>query len=137
MRWWVTASTMPRRSLATADVGLAMGAVGRDVAIEAADVALMGKTWPSFPTCWPTLDEPGGSWARTPPSQLILVVLIPLAATGALGLAAVVATHELAELAVIANGIRAGRRAKPAEVANRPGDTVRAARVAEVPRVRS
>jgi cation-transporting ATPase G len=40
----------------------------------------------------------------------ILVTLIPLAATGVLGLAAVVAVHELAEVVVIANGIRAGRR---------------------------
>lgn len=40
----------------------------------------------------------------------ILVTLIPLAATGVLGLAAVVAIHELAEVAVILNGVRAGRR---------------------------
>ena len=40
----------------------------------------------------------------------ILLTLIPLAATGVLGLAAVVAVHELAEVVVIANGIRAGRR---------------------------
>ena len=36
-------------------------------------------------------------------------VLIPLAASGALGLGAVVATHELAEILVIANGLRARR----------------------------
>jgi cation-transporting P-type ATPase G len=41
----------------------------------------------------------------------ILLTLIPLAATGVLGLAAVVAVHELAEVIVIANGVRAGRRA--------------------------
>jgi ABC-type dipeptide/oligopeptide/nickel transport system permease component len=40
----------------------------------------------------------------------ILLVLVPLAATGLLGLAAVVAAHELAEVLVIANGVRAGRR---------------------------
>jgi len=40
----------------------------------------------------------------------ILVVLIPAAALGLLGLAAVVLTHELAEVIVIANGLRAGRR---------------------------
>jgi cation-transporting ATPase G len=39
----------------------------------------------------------------------ILLTLIPLAATGVLGLAAVVAVHELAEVVVIANGVRAGR----------------------------
>ncbi len=43
-------------------------------------------------------------------SGSILAVLVPLAATGILGLAAVVAVHELAEVVVIANGIRAGRR---------------------------
>ena len=43
-------------------------------------------------------------------SGAILIVLIPLAAIGVLGLAAVVATHELAEVVVIANGVRAGRR---------------------------
>jgi cation-transporting ATPase G len=43
-------------------------------------------------------------------SGSILAVLVPLAATGLLGLAAVVAVHELAEVVVIANGIRAGRR---------------------------
>jgi cation-transporting ATPase G len=40
----------------------------------------------------------------------ILLALVPLAATGTLGLAAVVAVHELAEIVVIANGVRAGRR---------------------------
>lgn len=45
-------------------------------------------------------------------SGAILVTLVPLAATGLLGLAAVVATHELAEVLVIGNGIRAGRRTR-------------------------
>lgn len=40
-------------------------------------------------------------------SALILLTLVPLAAVGVLGLAAVVAIHELAEVVVIANGIRA------------------------------
>ena len=39
----------------------------------------------------------------------LIAILIPLALTGALGLAAVVAVHELAEIVVIANGVRAGR----------------------------
>ena len=42
-------------------------------------------------------------------SATILLVLVPLAALGALGLAAIVAAHELAEIVVIANGVRAGR----------------------------
>jgi cation-transporting ATPase G len=44
-------------------------------------------------------------------SGLIIGTLIPLATLGILGLATVVATHELAEIVVIANGGRAGRRA--------------------------
>ena len=42
-------------------------------------------------------------------SGLIIAVLIPVAAFGWLGLGAVVATHEIAEIAVIANGLRARR----------------------------
>jgi cation-transporting P-type ATPase G len=42
-------------------------------------------------------------------SALIFLSLVPLAATGVLGLAAVVGIHEFAELLVIANGVRAAR----------------------------
>jgi cation-transporting ATPase G len=38
----------------------------------------------------------------------LITVLIPLAAFGVLGLAAVVLVHELAEIVVIGNGVRAG-----------------------------
>ena len=41
--------------------------------------------------------------------SLIIAVLIPVAALGWLGLGAVVATHEIAEIGVIANGLRARR----------------------------
>ena len=42
-------------------------------------------------------------------SLAIIVVLMPLALFGVLGLAAVVLVHELAEIVIIANGVRAGR----------------------------
>ena len=42
-------------------------------------------------------------------SAAILIVLIPLAAFGVLRLGTVIVTHELAEVLVIANGVRAGR----------------------------
>ena len=42
-------------------------------------------------------------------SLAIIVVLMPLALFGVLGLAAVVLVHEAAEVLVIANGVRAGR----------------------------
>lgn len=98
-------------ALASARVGIAMGAMGSDVAIEAADVALMGDDLRHLPD---TLEHARRA-GRVMRQNLILsggilVALVPLAATGVLGLAAVVAIHELAEVLVIANGVRAGRR---------------------------
>jgi cation-transporting ATPase G len=91
-------------ALATADVGIAMGAGGTDVAIEAADIAIMGDQLTHLP-------DVVGHARRTRTimiqnlalSGLIIAVLIPIAATGLLGLGAVVATHEIAEIAVIIN----------------------------------
>lgn len=42
-------------------------------------------------------------------SLAIITVLMPLSLFGTLGLAAVVFVHELTEVVVIANGVRAGR----------------------------
>lgn len=44
-------------------------------------------------------------------SLAIIAVLLPLAITGVLGLAAVVLVHEGAEVLVILNGLRASRAA--------------------------
>jgi cation-transporting ATPase G len=114
-------------ALATADVGIAMGAVGSDVAIEAADVALMGSELTQLPAVLAHARRAGRIMRQNLLlSGAILVTLVPLAATGVLGLAAVVAAHEVAELLVIANGVRAGRRvqrppaAPPQPVAHSP-----------------
>jgi cation-transporting ATPase G len=85
--------------------------MGSDVAIEAADVALMGDDLRHLPDTLVHARRAGRIMRQNLLlSGAILVALVPLAATGVLGLAAVVAIHELAEVVVIANGIRAGRR---------------------------
>ncbi|MGW2014054.1 heavy metal translocating P-type ATPase [Streptomyces sp. NPDC001927] len=98
-------------ALATADAGIAMGAMGSDVAVEAADIALMGEDLRRLPDAIAHTRAARRVFTQNLlMSGGILVALVPLAATGALGLATVVAGHELAEVLVIGNGIRAGRR---------------------------
>ncbi|CAL9366971.1 putative cation-transporting ATPase G [Nocardiopsis dassonvillei] len=112
-------------ALAAADTGVAMGAMGADVAVETADVALMGEDLRALPRA---LAHARRSRRIMLQSLLlsggILLVLVPLAALGVLGLAAVILVHELAEVLVIANGVRAGRTAArdaPAAVAGGAG----------------
>ncbi|MFI6293867.1 heavy metal translocating P-type ATPase [Nonomuraea sp. NPDC050790] len=100
-------------ALATADAGIAMGAMGSDVAIEAADIALMGADLRRLPDAIAHTRAARGIFTQNLLlSGGILVALVPLAAAGVLGLATVVAAHELAEVLVIGNGIRAGRRTR-------------------------
>ncbi|KZS59208.1 cadmium-transporting ATPase [Mycobacterium ostraviense] len=97
-------------ALAAADLGIAMGAMGTDVAIETAVVALMGQDLRHLPQA---LDHARRSrqimLQNIGLSLAIITVLMPLSLFGTLGLAAVVFVHELTEVVVIANGVRAGR----------------------------
>ncbi len=97
-------------ALASATVGIAMGAMGSDVAIETADVALMGDDLRHLPR---VLDHARRAHRimlqNLILSLAIITVLIPVALIGALGLTAIVLIHELLEVLVIANGVRAAR----------------------------
>ncbi|MBU8578851.1 cation-translocating P-type ATPase [Brevibacterium luteolum] len=97
-------------ALAGATVGIAMGATGSDAAIESADVAFTGHDLSLIP---PALRHARRGRRvinqNIALSLAIIIVLLPLAITGVLGLAAVVLVHEVAEVIVIANGLRAAR----------------------------
>ncbi|MHA6524437.1 heavy metal translocating P-type ATPase [Tessaracoccus sp. G1721] len=97
-------------ALATADVGVAMGAMGTDVAIETADVALMGDDLRLLPHALDHARRTRRIMLQNMSLSIALItILIPLGLFGVLGLAAVVLIHEVAEVFVIGNGIRAGR----------------------------
>ena len=97
-------------ALAAATVGIAMGVTGSDAAIESADVAFTGSDVRLIPVALAHARR--GRRIMTGNIGLalaIIVVLFPLALFGVLGLAAVVLVHEVAEVIVIVNGLRAGR----------------------------
>ena len=98
-------------ALASASVGIAMGATGSAAAIESADIAFTGTDLRLIPQALAHARRGGRIMtANILLALAIIVVLFPLALTGVLGLAGVVLVHEVAEVVVIGNGIRAARR---------------------------
>ncbi|MDZ7931208.1 MAG: cation-translocating P-type ATPase [Rhodococcus sp. (in: high G+C Gram-positive bacteria)] len=97
-------------ALATADVGIAMAVMGTDVAIETADVALMGEDLRHLPLLFAHARRTRRIMLQNIVLSFVIIgALIPLAAAGVLGLATVVLIHEAAEVLVIVNAIRAAR----------------------------
>lgn len=95
-------------ALSAASVGIAMGATGSDVAIESADIAFTGKDLRLIPRAITHASRGRIIMNENISLSLILIAtLLPLAATGVLGLATVVLIHEGAEVIAIANGMRA------------------------------
>lgn len=97
-------------ALAAATVGIAMGVTGSDAAIESADVAFTGSDVRLIPVALAHAQR--GRRIMTGNIGLALAIIVglfPLALFGVLGLAAVVLVHEVAEVIVIGNGLRAGR----------------------------
>lgn len=97
-------------ALAGATVGIAMGASGSDAAIESAEVAFTGHDLRLIPQALRHARRGLNIIKQNIAlSLLIIIVLLPLAITGVLGLATVVLVHEIAEVVVIANGLRAAQ----------------------------
>lgn len=108
-------------ALAAASVGIAMGATGSDAAIESADVAFTGHDLRLIPQALAHARRGRRIMAQNIGLSLaIIAVLLPLAVTGTLGLAAVVFVHEAAEVLVIANGLRAARVPRGERVSRGP-----------------
>ncbi len=108
-------------ALAAANVGIAMGVGGSAAAVESADVAFTGTDLRLVPLGLAHARRSRGIMtANIVLALAIIVVLFPLALFGVLGLAGVVLVHELAEVVVILNGLRAARGTAVLQVLHSP-----------------
>ena len=103
-------------ALASADIGIAMGATGTDAAIESADIAFTGHSLTLLPGAIRHARRGHSIMNQNIALALaVITVLPPLALTGVLGLATIVFIHEAAEIVIIANGLRAARTGRKGE----------------------
>lgn len=109
-------------ALASATVGIAMGASGSAAAVESADVAFTGHDLRLLPQALAHARRGRAIMTQNVVLSVALIaVLFPLALFGVLGLAAVVLVHEVAEVVVIANGVRAIRTQRRSQPEDRNG----------------
>ncbi|MBX9570692.1 MAG: cation-translocating P-type ATPase [Candidatus Obscuribacterales bacterium] len=94
-------------ALAAATVGIAMGAVGSDVALETADVALMSDDLSKLPIAFKLAQRTRAIIRQNLYlSSAVIACLVLAAIFGFLSLPGAVLAHELSELIVIASGLR-------------------------------
>lgn len=87
-----------------------MGATGSDAAIESADIAFTGHDLRLIPQAIAHARRGRRIMNQNIVLSLLIISVLPtLAITGVLGLAAVVLIHEVAEVIMILNGLRAAR----------------------------
>lgn len=94
-------------ALAHATVGIAMGAAGSDVALETADIALMGDELAKLPVVIGLSHKASGIIRQNLYLSLGMVVfLIPATLVGFVGIGPAVVFHEGSTLVVVANALR-------------------------------
>ena len=93
-------------ALAAADVGIAMGAAGSDVALETADIALLADKLDGLPTAVGLARRASSTIKQNLFFSLgVVAVLIPLTIAG-VGISFAVIAHEGSTLVVVANALR-------------------------------
>jgi Cd2+/Zn2+-exporting ATPase len=94
-------------ALAHATIGIAMGAAGSDVALETADVALMGDDLRLLPFAFGLGRRSSGVIRQNLIASLgIVAVLLVATVTGVAGISAAVVLHEGSTILVVANALR-------------------------------
>jgi len=94
-------------AMATADVGIAMGAAGTDVAMETGDLALMSDDLSRIPYALQLSRRSVANIKQNIAAALIIVAfLVPVALLGLIDLVPGLLINEVGMLLVIANGLR-------------------------------
>jgi len=94
-------------AMATADVGIAMGAAGTDVAIETGDLALMSDDLSRIPYALKLSQRSVANIKQNIAAALVIIAfLIPVALAGLIDLVPGLLLNEASMLIVIANGLR-------------------------------